>query len=324
MRLFSKYKYKFIGFFPLFGYNYLGSKSKRVLVLTYIKISYGWKVKGTMENAKIDITVCYSGGLDSTYVAYIMGKEYGGKVHLLTMIPYGQLFYRWSERHVKDLKRLLGEDRVIHTYVDTKELFYNLTVKNFFREWKEYKSHFVWCLGCQSSLVAKVIIYNLENQIPYVMFASSVGGQYAVMSMPVTHKNWRNFYAEFGIKFRTPLIELNIEKEQEREELKKLGVWIGIRFNRAVLGVQPLCVPGWQHIMDILFNIHTTYNPVEVDRYFKDKSDFLRKHIYEYFEKKNMDIKKLIEGVKKKRETYESLKNELQEGEKIEKVPLEI
>lgn len=247
-----------------------------------------------------DITVCFSGGLDSTYVANMMGREYSGKVHLFTMLPYGQLFPRWADRHAADLAELLGEDRVFHHYEDTKALFHDITVGTFFKDWVKYKSHFVWCLGCQCAMVAKVIIYNLEHQVPYVFFSSSVGGQYAVMSMPVTHKNWKNFYREYGIVFQAPLLDRNIKKPQEREELRALGVWIGYRFNRAVLGVQPFCVYGLQHILDILFHVHTTYDPYQVDRFFQDKAPILRNHIDEHFKKKGVEIQPLIDNLNAK------------------------
>jgi len=259
---------------------------------------------------KRDVTVCFSGGLDSTWVAYTVGKEWGGNVHLFTMVPYANLFPHWADKHASDLKRLLGEDRVHHHYEDTRALFHEVVVGKFFQEWAKYKSHFVWCLGCHCAMVAKVIIYNLEHQIPYVMFASSVGGQYAVMSMPVTHKNWREFYGEYGIDFQAPLIDRHVTKADERKDLSELGIWIGMRFNRAVLGVQPLCIPGWHHIMDILFNVHTNYDPVQVNRFFQDKRPVLMKHIEETLKARGKDVNELVAGLKRKHEEWARHKSE--------------
>lgn len=244
------------------------------------------------------LTVCYSGGLDSTYVAHMMGKELGGDVHLFTMLPYGQLFPRWADHHARDLERLLAPQRVLHHYEDTRVLFSEIVAGRFFKDWWRYRGHFIWCLGCHCAMVARVVIYNLERQIPHAMIASSVGGEYAVMSMPVTHDNWRRFYAEYGIKFWAPLLERNIDKPQERKELREQGVWIGTRFNRAVLGVQPLCIFGLQHILDILFHVHTKYNPVNVNRFLIDKKDIMDHHIRGYFHRRGIDVDALITSLK--------------------------
>jgi hypothetical protein len=254
-----------------------------------------------------DITVCYSGGLDSTYVAQLMGREYGGQVHLFTMLPYGNLFWKWADRHVVDLKRLLGEDKVHHHYEDTRRLFDEITVNTLLADLKTYKSHFIWCLGCQYAMVARVIVYNLEHQVPYIFFSSSVGGEYAVMSMPVTHACWAEFYAEYGIEFRAPLLERNILKAQERQELREQGVWPGHRFNRAVLGVQPLCVFGLQHLADILFNVHTSYDPAQVQRFLEDKKPILRKHIDAHFRRKRQDVGELVEQLRGLHRRYGTL-----------------
>ncbi len=255
---------------------------------------------GSVERSqrREDITVCYSGGLDSTYVARMMGKEYGGAVHLFTMVPYGQLFPRWADHHARDLRTMLAPQPVYHHYEDTRELFREFAVRTFVSDWVKYKSHFTWCLGCHCAMIARVVVYNLERQIPHVMFSSSVGGQYAVMSMPVTHANWHRFYGEYGIEFHAPLLERNIEKHQERRELLEAGMWIGYRFNRAVLGVQPLCIFGLQHIMDILFHMHTTYDPYQVNRFFRDREEKMHAHIREHFRARGVNVETLVQSLK--------------------------
>ena len=47
----------------------------------------------------------------------------------------------------------------------------------------KYKGHWVCCLGCQQSMATHTIIYNLEHNITNTFICSSVGGEYAAMSM---------------------------------------------------------------------------------------------------------------------------------------------
>jgi tRNA(Ile)-lysidine synthase TilS/MesJ len=73
-----------------------------------------------MEEFKKSFTVCYSGGIDSTYIAYTMGQKYEGEIHLLTLLHgYGQLLPSLSQIHVRELGERLGQDRIKHSYLNT-------------------------------------------------------------------------------------------------------------------------------------------------------------------------------------------------------------
>lgn len=253
-----------------------------------------------------DITVCYSGGLDSTYVAYYMGKKMGGKIYLITLLHgYGQLFPHWSKKNVCGLKQIFGEDKVIHNYVRIKELYRKMTLRTLFKDYKRYKSSFIWCLGCHLSLHAHVIIQNLINSVPYVMLASSLGGQkYAVMSIPSTINKLKKIYKDYGIIFSTPLLDYGIDKEQERKELLEVGIWPGIKFRRASLGTQPLCIPGnLQHFPDTFFDIHPIFDNDKINSYIQEKEVFVKEYIEQYFNRHDLDIKKLIKKIENNTET---------------------
>ena len=46
-----------------------------------------------------EVSVCYSGGLDSTSVAYMASRQGDVRVHLFTLDHgYGYLFSRWMRR----------------------------------------------------------------------------------------------------------------------------------------------------------------------------------------------------------------------------------
>jgi hypothetical protein len=242
-----------------------------------------------------DFTVCYSGGLDSTAVAYMMAFKYTGKVHLWTLDHnYGSLFAGWSRKHAEDLARILGRERVTHTINNVSDVFQRLTLSTFWHDLKEYRSHFIWCLGCQLSMVAKVIVYNLIHSVPRVFLCSSTGGEYAVMSMPISVATKQKLYWEYGIHLRTPLLEWGMTKEDERKVLKEAGIWSGVRLRRGTHFVQPYCIPGLQHIGDVFFDFHTTYPPEQVERYILDKAILIREYVRERIAEEGLDLEELI------------------------------
>ena len=254
-----------------------------------------------------DTSVSYSGGLDSTVVAYLAGLKTPGRLHLMTMIHnYGSLFNHWAGRHVVDLKRIHGDKRVIHRYVNHSDVFQELTLKTLLPDLVKY-GHFVWCLGCNLSLMTKVIINNLLYSIPNHLYCSSVGGQYAVMSMSMTHDEWKKLYAEYGIRFQTPLLDADIAKGEERAVMERAGIWVGYRFRRGVHGVQPICIPGFQHILDVLVDFHTTYDPDKVQKYIRSRWPMMKAIVAEFFRQRNLPLDELIQRNMRQYEAAEKL-----------------
>ena len=254
-----------------------------------------------------DTSVSYSGGLDSTVVAYLAGLKTPGRLHLMTMIHnYGSLFNHWAGRHVVDLKRIYGDKRVIHRYVNHSDVFKELTLKTLLPDLGRY-GHFVWCLGCNLSLMTKVIINNLLYSIPNHLYCSSVGGQYAVMSMSMTHDEWKKLYAEYGIRFQTPLLDADIAKGEERAIMERAGIWVGYRFRRGVHGVQPICIPGFQHILDVLVDFHTTYDPDKVQKYIRSRWPMMKAIVEEFFRQRNLPLEELIQRNMRQYEAAEKL-----------------
>lgn len=249
-----------------------------------------------MDDKKLpgSFTVCYSGGLDSSAVGLIMGRRYAGTIHLWTLDHrFGHLFPKWSGKHADDLKRIYGQDRVRHTINDITEVFKRITLKTFRKDLMEY-GHFIWCLGCQLSMVTNVIIYNLEHRSSRTFLCSSVGGEYSVMSMPTSIEEKTRIYWKYGIRFSTPLIDEHIDKAEERRLLQEAGMWLGVRFRRGVHGVQPICLPGLQHIGDVLFDLHTTYAPDKLRKYIQTREPLMDEIIHNYFHAKGLDLQTLI------------------------------
>ncbi len=249
-----------------------------------------------------DVSVFFSGGLDSTAVACMAGLKEKGRVHLLTLDHgHGYLFRTWAEKNVPALKRALGHDRVVHRYVDTCDLFRVLAIEPFLRDLLKYKAKLGVCMGCTMALTTKAVIYNLENEIPHIMMGSSVGGTYAPQSMPATVAEQKAFCAQYGVVYSTPLLDEHIVKAQERELLQTLGVWPGIRFlDKHSFGNQGYCLPSLQHLPDVLFNLHPVHKPDQVTRFYREKAPICHDYIAEHFRKTGHDMALLVERLRQK------------------------
>ena len=243
-----------------------------------------------------DITVSYSGGLDSTSVAYWAVS--GGKVraHLLTLDHgYGYLFNSWAARTARSLARRVGEDRIIHRYVKTRDLMDRLAVRSLVADRKKYGQWFGCCLGCTMAIITKLVIYNLENGIPHICFGSSVGGEYAVMSMPVSTRNFRQLCGLYGIDYRAPLLEDQVSKDMSRQALEQAGIFAGYRFlEKHSFGNQGYCLLSVQHLADVLVNVHPEYEAGAVQRFFDDKLPLCHAYIEEHYRRSGRSLQEDI------------------------------
>lgn len=247
-------------------------------------------------------SVLYSGGLDSVAVALLMGEMIDGPIHLLTYKHhYGTLFNQWCHRHDEELRRVLG-DRVHHELIDLTRVWNELGASRMYRDVAKYRGHWVCCLGCQQAMATHTIIHNLEHGITNAFICSSTGGEYAVMSMPITRERNAAFYARYGIRYNAPLLDLGIHKNEERALLRHHGIAPGWGRRRSHQGYQPICLLGFQHTLDILFDWHTTYPPDRVATYLDDKAKVMDRVIREALVARGHDPEELIA---RNRATYE-------------------
>ena len=246
-----------------------------------------------------DATICYSGGLDSTTVAYLAARQGKGKVHLFTLDHgYGYLFNSWTGRTARSLARAVGQDRVVHFYFKTKELFDQLAMGSLVQDRREYGQWFGCCLGCTMAMFTNIIIYNLERCIPHVMMGSSVGGTYAVMSMPVTVALQKEFCARYGILYSPVLLEQDIRKDVERRLLDEAGVFRGLRFwDKHSFGNQGYCLLSVQHALDVVANVHPEYDPEQVQRFYRDRLPLCEAYIAAHFRRSGQDLDALVARV---------------------------
>lgn len=252
------------------------------------------------EQVRGDVSVCYSGGLDSTTVAYLASRQQKGRVHLLTLDHgYGYVFNRWAKNSSASLARVIGRDRVVHRYIDTHALHREIAIRSLRADYERYGQGFGCCLGCTMAIVTEAVIYNLEHGIPHLMFGSSVGGQYAVMSMPAAIELQKGFLARYGMRYSTPLLDDHITKDVERATLRAAGITTGKRFlDKHSFGNQGYCLLSLQHLPDVLFNVHPTYDPDAVRRFYQDKLPICEAWIAERFRRQGHELAPLVDRVR--------------------------
>jgi len=232
-----------------------------------------------------DVSVSYSGGLDSTAVALWAITDGKVRAHLHTLDHgYVYLFNSLAGRTANSLARSVGEDKVFHQFIKTRDLFDQVAMRSLLADRKRYGQWFGCCLGCTLAIITKVVLYNLERGVPHICFGSSVGGEYAVMSKPGSVALFKEFCAEYGIDYLAPLLDDNIEKSVERRTLKDAGVFAGIRFlDKHSFGNQGYCLLSLQHLPDVLFNVHPEYEPDAAARFITDKLPICREYIAEQY-----------------------------------------
>lgn len=246
-----------------------------------------------------DFAVGYSGGLDSTLVSLVLGKRYSqGKAHLITVQHgHGHLFPCLAKVHVRDLKRLLGPERVEHHYAYTSKSFREIVLGELLHNYRKYgSSNFVVCLGCYLAMDVHIISYCLEHLVPTVVFGFTPrGSEFAVMSLPETCYERRRTYSDFGMLYRIPLVEWYMEKPEERDLLRSFNVWPGLNFRKIALGVQPPCLLGMiMHHMDILFEIHPQPDRNQVVAFLQDKAPLVHQLIRERVARRGFDVDERI------------------------------
>jgi hypothetical protein len=229
-----------------------------------------------------NFSVLYSGGLDSVAVPLIIGgdqKQRDSGIHLLTYKHwYGTFFNGWSKKHTPELKRILGE-RVEHHLIDLTRVWNEIGAKRMLFDAMKYGGHWVCCLGCQESMGTLTIAHSLIHNCTNAFICSSVGGEYAVMSMPITRKKNIAFYERFGVRYNAPLLDLGISKPEERLVLQENGMDPGWGARRSHQGYQPICLLGFQHAFDIVFDWHTTYPPDRIAAFLDEKFEIMDKVI---------------------------------------------
>ena len=109
-----------------------------------------------------EIALMFSGGVDSTATAVMLAERYE-RVHLICYRNgYGHYYHHRTEERVHELNRRLG-DRFTFSLIKVKGYFDRILVDRVLSDYKEYRSGFIWFMGCKMAMHLRSVIYCLEH-----------------------------------------------------------------------------------------------------------------------------------------------------------------
>ncbi len=230
------------------------------------------------ENGR-QVSLMFSGGVDSTMTAMLLGEKYD-RVHLLTFgNGYGHYKLDRTRKRAAELRRHLGPGRLVHTIESVKELF-EAVMADLIGDFSRYRSGFIWCMGCKIAMHTRSIIYNLEHGVDQMADGSSGSTGEMVEQMLLSVYMIREMYDRYGITYSTPVY--TIPREEEIRILKEKGFRMGLRIGDRFLGVQPKCHPGELYYLPfLLLNQPPKHDEELVARFIEEKREVAHRIIVE-------------------------------------------
>ena len=215
------------------------------------------------------------------------------KVHLITYRNgYGHYYHHRTKKRVDELNAALG-DRFIYTLMSTKSYFDQIVVNTVLKDFKKYKSGFIWFMGCKMAMHMRSALYCLENGLRYMSDGSNEDTNEMVEQMLVSLTLIRFFYDHYGIQFGTPVYE--ITREESRQLIKKWKLNMGIQVMDRHLCIQPTCIAGELYYMPyLLFNKRVKHDEATVAAFIDEKQRICDAIMQKYFDEKGVTLEDLV------------------------------
>jgi len=205
------------------------------------------------DDLEDSVTLLYSGGDDSTYIAarLLMG---GRRVHLLTFLAPYLIFQKSSQKRVASLQARYGAERVS---VDTLDIMPSARRILFAKLVSDFADDRLLCacVGCKLAMHAGTIIFNSRRGIKSAFTGNVLGQTYdqSAEMIAATAK----LYQSFGMRLVEPILESGSERrlafgennirKAQIEMLRAEGLIEAERaFDqpRRFFGSQPFCLLG--------------------------------------------------------------------------------
>ncbi|MBN1223240.1 MAG: 7-cyano-7-deazaguanine synthase [Candidatus Aminicenantes bacterium] len=268
-----------------------------------------------MEKIKYETAVLFSGGIDSLLTAVLLMERFK-KVHLITFDKgYLEFGLKNNLANIAKLKQAYGKEAINHEIVKIKHILDKISVKTLRKDYKNYGMEIAWCVACRMSMNIGGLIYALENNLFGFADGSNREQVPGRENLTATAENFpgvvdkmKEFSAQYYVDFLTPSYESG-SREERRQKLSELGFaidFLSLDKGKGIKGMltknffkreQPLCLSGWLiHWKRNLFGIPVRHDENKTVDYVERKLDKVAKTIIEeYFEKKNINLKSLIE-----------------------------
>ena len=235
------------------------------------------------------VALMFSGGVDSTMAAALLAERFD-RVHLLTYHNgHGTARMGRTRDRVRELEQRYGPDKFVHLLDSTKDLMRRVVSGELVRNYQEYRSGFIWCMGCKIAMHARSTIYCLENDVRFMADGSSGSTQEMVEQMMVSLSMIRLFYRHYGIHFFTPVYD--IPREVEQAELERRGYKMGVKVMGRNVGIQPACYAGLAYYVPyLLFNKPPDHDEANVARFIDDKHPIGHAIVADWFAERGREL----------------------------------
>lgn len=211
------------------GISYSGHfEEKHILFSRAIrKANYN---EGTLK----EISLLYSGGLDSTALAIYLLERYD-KVHLITCLsglsPFG---HNWISPNLSRLKELYG-DRLIFEKIIISEIKKKIMGPSL-QLMRKSRSPLAICLICKLAMETGEILYCKKNHIHECTDGNSINQTEFFLQKRAYLKSSNSFFKRWGLKYRmNPLYYKS--RDKQRKKLDSLGFE---RANSIIKGMQEI------------------------------------------------------------------------------------
>ena len=176
------------------------------------------------ENKKNEKAVLlFSGGIDSTFLAYIEAKKYS-KIILLTYKVPGMIKVRNSCKNVKYLQKKFP-NKFKHEIIDIRPQI-KQNRGGVIKSLKDnfcHKIGYSWCLGCKINMHLRTIKYCCDNNINYVLDGSNKFDLHALEQYEKFKNYIKKIYFKNNIVFLSPHYEFFIDKLEKGESEMSLA-----------------------------------------------------------------------------------------------------
>jgi len=258
------------------------------------------------NNLKGEVTVLYSGGTDSTLSAVYLCEQHR-RVTLLTMRPHNFMFFRNKSKILATrLIGKFGKDKIIHKYIDARELMKRIIHQTYFSD--IFKSGLAraldFCSVCGSAMHTMGIIHNLENKIHYLAIGFT---EIQSENDPATSVQAAKIIAELAKEYNIEILYPVFKIRETDSALFKLGIapreYLQSRRNILtgypfIRPTQASCLLPWlrtiykQGFSGPIFGAGV--DTKQWRRAYIEKENICKRYIQEYFDKKGLKLKELI------------------------------
>ncbi len=192
------------------------------------------------------MALLFSGGLDTTLEVVERLKEYDA-VDLLTFDNGYCINMRGARRRVRELRDLLGPDRIHHVEVETKELI-DILLRDGDQLWREYRSPLIFDMACKVSSVTELIYYARTHGITDL----SDGAALEQTEIFLQHRDFsaevKPYLESYGLVYREA-IQYEWSRDEKQRMIEQQGLSSGVplleKFSiGSHIAHQPFCLRG--------------------------------------------------------------------------------